>query len=127
MAQDILRRNYEELGMPVGPYTHCVAYNGVLYLSGFTAYGTEHQHGSLAEQAGAILDQIALIAKKEGSGLHRLLSVVIYVTDLEELAGLREVLFERYRTAIPASTLVHVAGLFAPELKIEITAQLAAS
>ena len=34
------RINYQELDEPVGPYVHAVKHNGVLYLSGITAFGT---------------------------------------------------------------------------------------
>ena len=56
------RINYQELDEPVGPYVHAVKHNGVLYLSGLTAFGTPAQDGNCGEQARAIFDQIEKIA-----------------------------------------------------------------
>ena len=39
----IERKNYDALGPAVGPYSHAVKNGNTLYLSGFTAFGTEAQ------------------------------------------------------------------------------------
>ena len=52
----IERKNYPQLSEPVGPYVHAVKHQGVLYLSGLTAFGTSAQSGSAAEQVGVIFD-----------------------------------------------------------------------
>ena len=125
MSDKPIRKNYSELGLPVGPYVHSVSYNGVLYLSGLTAFGTPHQAGSIVEQTKAIFDQILFIAQQESSGLEYILSVVLYVVSLEEIGELRDSLFEMYGDAIPTSTLVEVSRLFSPDLRIEVTATIA--
>ena len=126
MSEKVERNNYKELGLPVGPYVHCVKHNSLLYLSGLTAYGTDAQEGSLEEQTRSIFDQISLIATREGSSLANLISVLIHVTDIGDLSGLRDALFDIYGSQTPVSTLVEVSKLFAPGLKVEITATIAA-
>ena len=119
------RKNYTQLGEPVGPYVHAVQYQGVLYLSGLTAFGTSAQDGDLAAQAKAIFEQIDQIARAEQSGLENIIKVTMFITDFSEIAALRTTLFEIYGPELPASSLVQVSRLFAPELKIEIEAMLA--
>lgn len=118
----IERNNYKELGDPVGPYTHSVKHAQTLYLSGLTAFGSKAQTQGIGSQAKAIFEQIDVIAKAEGSSLENLIKVTIFVTDLSEMDQLREALFEIYGQNIPASSLVHVVGLFSPDLKIEVEA-----
>ncbi|WP_437536785.1 RidA family protein [Sorangium sp. So ce726] len=121
------RKNYPALGDPVGPYVHAVEHNGFLFLSGLTAFGSPAQKGSVSEQAEAIFSQIASIARAEQVGLDAIAKVTIFVTSLDDIVALRETLFRIYGTALPASSLVRVAGLFSPDLKIEVEAVLAVS
>jgi 2-iminobutanoate/2-iminopropanoate deaminase len=122
----IKRKNYAALGLPVGPYVHAVEHNRVLHVSGLTAFGSEAQGGSMSEQAEVILSNLEQIASAEGTTLASLLKVTLFVTHLAELPELRAVLARHYGDNPPASSLLQVAGLFSPEVSIEIEAQLAA-
>ncbi len=119
------RKNYAALGAPAGPYSHAVKHADTLYLSGLTAYGTPAATEGIGPQVKAIFKQLELIASAEGSSLENLLKVTVFVTDLSEVAQLRTALFDVYGSHIPASSLVQVVGLFAPELKVEIEAVIA--
>jgi 2-iminobutanoate/2-iminopropanoate deaminase len=116
------RKNYPHLDAPVGPYVHAVSYDGLLFLSGLTAFNTTAQSGSLATQAEAVFDQIESILKAEGIGFNKLIKVTVFVTEFEEVDKLRTILFRSYESNLPASSLVQVKSLFAPELKIEVEA-----
>ncbi|WP_020590710.1 RidA family protein [Kiloniella laminariae] len=116
------RINLPELGLPVGPYVHAVRHQHTLYTSGFTAYGTAYQYGSLAEQTRGIFEQLLSIAEAQKTSLEGLVKVTIFVTDLERIAELRDCLMELYDGAVPASSLVKVDRLFSPELLIEVEA-----
>ena len=118
----IERKNYSHLNAPVGPYVHAVSYNGFLFLSGLTALGTSAQHQDFAAQVEAIFEQIEKIFEAESISFSQLIKVTIFVTELGEVDQLRRVLFDHYQTNLPASSLVQVTRLFAPELKIEIEA-----
>ncbi len=122
---EIERKNYEELDAPVGPYVHGVKYNGFLFLSGITAFGTPAQGADLAAQADAVFDQIATMAQAENTDLTNIIKVTVYVTGLDDVDALREVLFRRYGTHLPASSLIKIDALFLPGLKIEVEAVLA--
>ncbi|MEY4549985.1 MAG: hypothetical protein RL685_6180 [Pseudomonadota bacterium] len=119
------RKNYTELGEPVGPYVHAVHCNGLLFLSGVTAFGTPAAQGDIGQQARACFAQIARIAAAEGTTLSSLVKVTLFVTSFQDIRALRAALFETYGAELPASSLVRVAGLFAPELSIEVEGILA--
>jgi len=121
----IERKNYDQLAKPVGPYVHAVRYNGMLFLSGLTAFGSPAQGGRIADQAQIIFDQIKTIAVAEGVGLDSLLKVTIFITSFEDVDSLRKVLFDNYEDNIPASSLVQVAQLFSPQINIEVEAIIA--
>ncbi|MBD3881509.1 RidA family protein [Phormidium tenue FACHB-886] len=119
------RKNYPYLDAPVGPYVHAVSYNGLLFLSGLTAYNTPAQDKDIATQAEAICSQMRSIFEMEGISFNNLIKVTMFVTELEEIDKLRSVLSSNYGNNLPASSLVQVKSLFAPELKIEIEAIVA--
>ncbi|ROL90345.1 enamine deaminase RidA [Pseudomonas chlororaphis] len=121
----INRKNYPSLPEPAGPYSVSVRHNGTLYLSGMTAFGTPAQGKDIARQAEAIFEQIKRVTQAEGIGMRDLIKVTIFVTSMDEVGALREVLSKNYGGAYPASSLVRVAGLFSPEVNIEIEAVFA--
>ena len=122
---NIQRKNYDFLGDPVGPYVHSVKHEGVLYLSGLTAFGTSSQTGEIEDQAREIFGKIEQICKSENAGLDSILKITSFVTDMSRMAQLRDVLLEFCGNALPASSLVQVNSLFAPDLKIEVEAVVA--
>lgn len=121
----VAHKNYPHLNAPVGPFVHAVSYNGLLFLSGLTAFNTLAQNGDLATQAEAVFAQIKSILEAEGANFNNLLKVTIFVTELREVEQLRNVLFSYYENNFPASSLVQVKSLFAPEVKIEVEAIVA--
>ncbi|MEO0397033.1 MAG: RidA family protein [Cyanobacteria bacterium P01_A01_bin.137] len=121
----IERNNYEHIGPVVGPYSHAVKHQGTLYVSGITAFGSSAQGQSIDQQAEFIFTQLAKLAEAEHSSLASLLKVTIFVTHLEGIDQLRQVLFRHYGDHLPASSLVQVSSLFSPEVSIEIEAVIA--
>ncbi|MEO9530508.1 RidA family protein [Roseibium sp.] len=118
----IVRKNSERLGIPVGPYTHAVVHDRTLYTSGFTAFGTEAHSGSAGAQTRAVLDQLDSLAREFGKSLADIVKVTVFAIRPDDIAEIRDVLSERYDNAVPASSMVLVASLFAPELRVEIEA-----
>jgi len=118
----IQRMNVAELAAPVGPYVHAVTHHNTLYTSGLTAFGTGAQSGSISEQACEIFKQLTLIAQVHETSLDNIVKVQVFVTDLSDMAALRETLFDLYGAHLPASSLIKIEELFAPELSIEVEA-----
>ena len=79
------RRNFTELGLPAGPYSHAATHSGMLFTSGFTAFGTGAQDGDAGQQTHAILDQLSFIAGKYGKTLADLIKVTIFITGQADL------------------------------------------
>ena len=121
----IERKNYPFMLPPVGPYVHSVKHNSTLYLSGITAFGSESQSAEIELQAKEIFNQIQKIAQAENSGLENIIKITSFVTDLTRMNEMRNVLFEFCGENFPASSLIHVDGLFSEDLKIEIEAIIA--
>ena len=105
-------------------YSHAVKNGNTLYLSGFTAFGTQVQGKSLAEQADAIYEQIRAVAEAEGTDMRSLLKVTTYLTDFSQAKELREVMARHIGGNLPASITVEISKLFSPESSIEIEAVL---
>ncbi|MFY9962099.1 RidA family protein [Pseudomonas sp.] len=119
------RMNYPTLPEPAGPYSVSVRHNGTLYLSGITAFGTPAQGKDIATQAEAIFSQIQRVTQAEGIGMRNLIKVTVFVTSMDDIGSLRAVLSKHYEGSYPASSLIKVAGLFSPDVNIEIEAVFA--
>ncbi|WP_343564675.1 RidA family protein [Kiloniella sp. b19] len=122
---ELKRSSLPELGPPAGPYSHAVLYGSTLFTSGLTAFGSEAQQASVQKQVEEIFRQLALIASAHGTGLNNLVKVTVFIPDLSVVPELREALFVQYGQDIPASSMVMVAGLFSPDLLVEIEAVFA--
>jgi 2-iminobutanoate/2-iminopropanoate deaminase len=103
-----------------GTWSNCLVANGVAYIAGMTASG-----GDLSDeytQAKAILTKIKHLVEAAGGTMADIVSVTIFVTDIsqrEKVWGARR---EFFAGNFPASTLVQVAALATPALKVEINA-----
>jgi 2-iminobutanoate/2-iminopropanoate deaminase len=119
---EITRRNYPAIGQPGGPFCHAVRAGDWLFISGATAGATDAAHGTAAQQAEAVLQKLSHILEDEGANLAHVVKVTVFLTDMgdrDEIAKVRERFFQG---VYPASTLVQVAALAAPNLKLEIEA-----
>jgi enamine deaminase RidA (YjgF/YER057c/UK114 family) len=61
--------------------------------------------------------------KAVGAGAEHVVKVVVYLTDVDDRAKINPVRQRYFGAHRPASTLVEVAALVLPELKVEIEAQ----
>lgn len=109
-------------------YSQVVAVSGgrTVYVSGQVALDAEQQlvgDGDFAAQARQCFENLGLALAAAGLGFDHIVKLGLYVTDVSELATLREVR-DRYvdTTRPPASTLVQVAALVRPEWLIEVEA-----
>lgn len=121
----LVRQNFEELGLPAGPYSHAVRHGQTVYTSGFTAFGTPAQSASAGPQVREIFDQLQIIAAHFGRSLKDIVKVTVYVTDMADLTEIRSTLADLYGKDVPASSLVFVAALFHADLRVEIEALIA--
>lgn len=112
---------------PPGHWSNCIRVGDAIYLSGFTARGSDLKkiegEGSAYEQAKVIFTKIRDCLEAAGSSMTDVVTMTIYVTDMADNKEVWRARQEFFTGDFPCSTLVQVAGLANPEIKLEITAQ----
>ncbi len=108
-------------------YSHValVSPGPLLFLSGQVALGGDGKvvgPGDAARQAVQIFENIKLALKPFGASLDNVVRLTIFVTDIADVARIRDVRLAYFPRTQPASTLVEVSKLVLPSLKIEIEA-----
>ncbi|KKX26659.1 RidA family protein [Rhizobium sp. LC145] len=102
-------------------YSRAVVDGDMVYVSGTTGYDYARMEmpEDVAAQTRNALGTIEKALKEAGSGLHDVLRVRYYLTDMADYDALVEVLGQTFSEIRPAATMV-VCGLTTPEMKIEI-------
>jgi enamine deaminase RidA (YjgF/YER057c/UK114 family) len=115
------------LTRPTG-YTHVVVGpdDRTIYIAGQVAFDSTGQvvgAGDFRAQAEQVFANLGRALRSVGGNFADLVKTTTYLTDLSQLAVVREIR-SRYLDANypPANTLLQVAGLARPEFKIEIEA-----
>lgn len=120
--------NPSGLVAPPGPFSHVARCGDLVMLAGQTGVDADGRlvDGGIVAQAAQAMANIAIALASQGLGLEHIIKVTIYVThaeDLDELVPYMDRAFpELFPGGFPASTLVVVQRLFAPEMRIEIEA-----
>lgn len=111
-----------------GPYSSAVVHNGVAYLSG---QGPHNADGVLAgndieSQTRQTLQNLSSVAQAAGTELRRAIQVRVFLTTMENFAGMNAVYAEFFTEPYPARTTVQT-GLPLPGMLVEIDATVALS
>jgi enamine deaminase RidA (YjgF/YER057c/UK114 family) len=110
--------NPPELPEPVG-FAHAVVAKGTVYLGGQTGEGA-----SLVEQFDSAAGKLVTALRAAGGEPERLVSLVIYTTDIEgyraSRAELGEVWRKHFGRRYPAMALIGVSALFEPDARVEL-------
>jgi 2-iminobutanoate/2-iminopropanoate deaminase len=98
----------------VGPYSHAVRSNGLIFLSGQTpidpATGTLVQ-GSVGDQTRRCLDNLQVVAAAAGASLTDAVRCGIYVTDMSTFNEVNEAYGAYFESDPPARSTIGVAAL----------------
>jgi enamine deaminase RidA (YjgF/YER057c/UK114 family) len=99
----------------------------ILVCSGQTATdadGSPRHPGDMAAQLALALDNLEAVLAAAGMGLGDVVRLQVYTTDVDRLLERYQVVVDRLEAAgvRPASTLLGVARLAAPELLVELEA-----
>jgi len=78
--------------------------------------------GDMVAQSRQVLQNLQAILNSVGGEMDDIVSVIVYVTEMEPLMAVHAVRKELFTEPFPASTLVQVAALVKPEFLIEISA-----
>jgi enamine deaminase RidA (YjgF/YER057c/UK114 family) len=109
---------------PPGTWSNCLVVDGVAYIAGMTA-GVAAPNTTAADeyaQAKAIFAKIKHLVEAAGGSMADILKVTIFVTDIAQREKVWQARREFFTGNFPASTLVQVAALAHPSLKVEIDA-----
>jgi enamine deaminase RidA (YjgF/YER057c/UK114 family) len=110
--------NPAELPEPVG-FAHAVVARGAVYLGGQIGEGE-----TIVEQFDSAATKVVTALRAAGAEPAHLVSLVVYVTDVDEYRGalteLAEVWRRHFGRRYPALALVGVSALFEPDAKVEL-------
>ena len=122
-----MRREYrvEGLNPPISHYTDAVRFGNLLFISGVAPLDAEGRlvgGDDVAAQARQVFRNMEKVLKEAGIGFGDVLKVTVYLTDVSDRAAINPVRQEYFGAARPASTLIGVAALAVPGMKVEIEA-----
>jgi len=103
-----------------GTWSNCLVVGGIAYLAGMTARGADL--GDEYTQSKAIFAKIRHLVEAAGGSMADIVKVTIFVTDISQREKVWQARREFFDGDFPASTLVQVAALADPSLKVEIEA-----
>jgi len=111
---------------PPGLWSNCLVVGGIAYVSGMTARSRgdfEAVEGAGAyEQSKVIFAKIRDLLRAAGGDMSDVVKITIYVTDIRDRKEVWRARQEVFTGNFPASTLVQVAALAEPAMKVEIEA-----
>jgi 2-iminobutanoate/2-iminopropanoate deaminase len=117
----IVRAISPEVGEPQpGTWSNCLVVDNIAYVAGMTATG-----GDLTDeytQAKAIFTKIKNLLQAAGGTMADVVTVTIYVTDISQREKVWQARREFFTGNFPCSTLIQIAALANPSLKVEINA-----
>jgi reactive intermediate/imine deaminase len=126
--------NPDTVAPPASSYSHAVRLEldgaALVFVSGqlpLDAQGRLVGEGDMARQTEQVFENLRAILAANGATFRDVVKIGSYLTDLSQLAAMREVRARYLPEEPPASTLVGVSGLVLPEalLEVEVVAAVA--
>jgi len=105
-------------------WSNCLLVGGIAYVAGMIARGEDGTilDGDEYAQAKMIFAKIRHLIEAAGGSMADVVKVVIYVTDIQQRQKVWRARREVFSGDFPVSTLVEVAALAEPSVKVEIEA-----
>ena len=107
-----------------GPYSQAIIHNGIIYVAGQGAvdpHTNEIKLGTVEEEAELALENLRIILEEAGSSLQKVLTVTVYLLDIEEYTRFNDVYKKYFNENRPARTCIQ-AGSLPFNTRVEITA-----
>lgn len=117
------RINPTTLGQPRG-YTHVVKSGNTVYIAGQVGRKANGELAGrdIAAQAEQVYKNLGEALKAAGCGFADVAKVTVFITNRDDIPAARAVREKYFGTQNPASTMVLISGLAAPEFLIEVEA-----
>lgn len=116
----------EKAPKPAGHYSQGVVHGGLVYVSGQLAIDPatgEKKLGSIEEQTGQALKNVAAVLEAAGSGIDRVLKTTVYVSDIALWPRVNAVYAEFFGDHKPARAVVPTRELhFGFQVEVEAVA-----
>lgn len=108
---------------PPERWSNCLVVDGVAYVSGMTARAGDKVAGADEyEQSKVIFGKIKGMVEAAGGTMADVVKITVYVTNIKNNTKVWAARREFFTGDFPASTLVEVSALAAPEILVEIEA-----
>ena len=111
-----------------GPYSQAVIHNGLIYVSGQGAVDpvtNEICLGTIEEEAAMAMENLRIVLEEAGSCLENVLTLTVYLCDIDEYGRFNEVYKQYFEKNLPARTCIQTGNLpFGARVEITATAYL---
>jgi len=110
---------------PAERWSNCLVVDGVAYVSGMTARSADPEAlGKMDEyaQAKVIFGKIKSLVEAAGGAMSDVVKITVFLTKIANNTKVWQARREFFSGDFPASTLVEVSALAAPEILVEIEA-----
>ncbi len=111
---------------PLGPYSHCVVANGLVFISGQTPLAAGAKAGEWAApdvggQVRQCLQNIQSILKELGLTMAAVVKTTVFLTDPDDFKGMNEAYKEFFPEEPPARSTARL-GVALPGLRVSVEA-----
>jgi len=103
----------KEAPSAIGPYSHAISFNGIIYTSGqipLIPETGEIVNGGIKEQTEQSIQNLKAVLTAAGSGLAHVVKTTCFLTDMQNFAAFNEV-YAKHFTGKPARSCVAVLAL----------------
>ena len=111
-----------------GPYSQAIIHNGIIYVSGTGAVDPETNElklGTIEEEATLAMTNLRIILEEAGSSIEKLLTVTVYLKDMQEYARFNEIYKGFFTRDLPARTCIQAGDLpFGTRVEVTATAYI---
>lgn len=105
----------------LGPYSHAMVVNNLVFTSGQIPLDTEGNivSSDVKEQTKQVLENLSVVLEEAGSDLNSVVKAIIFISDMNEFQQINEVYGSYFNEHQPARSCVEVSRL-PKDVKVEI-------
>jgi 2-iminobutanoate/2-iminopropanoate deaminase len=109
----IVRTNHSNLPTPIGPYSHSVNYNDLIFVSGQIGIDPKSNtlNQGIEEQTIQIFENLKVILEDNHSDLNHITKTTIFITDMNQFQVVNEIYGSYFKEGFPARSTIQVVAL----------------